>query len=111
MEATLLGKDIVSWILDLSYNGRWLQSNNKVFFLFQGTLLCNGSSVGSHRMFQLGWSGEISDNYAATICVCCNYLFLLQLSMCTATMEEEIVGVSVRLYHAIRQQFPKHRHS
>ena len=41
MEAILLGKDIVSWILDLSYNGRRLQSNNEVvFFLFQGTLYC-----------------------------------------------------------------------
>ena len=31
--------------------------------------------------------------------------------MSTATMEEEIVGVSVRLNQTIRQQSPKHRHS
>ena len=30
--------------------------------------------------------------------------------MSIATMEEEIVGVSVRLNQAIRQQCPKHRH-
>ena len=29
--------------------------------------------------------------------------------MSTATVEEENVGVSVRLNQAIRQQFPKHR--
>ena len=31
----------------------------------------------------------------------------LQLFVSIATMEEEVVGVSVRLNHAIRQQFPK----
>ena len=46
------------------------------------------------------WSGELSDNYAATICV------YFQLSMSIATMEEEIMGVSVRLNQAIRLQFP-----
>ena len=39
----------------------------------------------------------------ATIYVYCNYLCLLQLFMSIATMEEEIVGVSVRLNQAMRQ--------
>ena len=35
--------------------GVWLQSYNEaVFLLFQATLLCNGSSVGSRRILQLG---------------------------------------------------------
>ena len=35
--------------------GAWLQSYNEaVFLLFQATLLCNGSSVGSRRILQLG---------------------------------------------------------
>ena len=72
--------------------------------MFQDTLLCNDSSMGSCRTDPSTWSRELSDNYAATIC-------LLQLSMSIATMEEEIVGVSVRLNQAIRRQFPKHRHS
>ena len=38
-------------------------------------------------------------------------LQLAGYSMSTATMEEEIVGVSVRLNHAIRQRFPKHCHA
>ena len=33
----------------------------------------------------------------------------LQLSMSIATMEEEIVGVIMRLNLAMRQRFPKHR--
>ena len=33
------------------------------------------------------------------------------ISMSIATMEEAIVGVSVRLNQAIKQQCPKHRHS
>ena len=28
-----------------------------VFFLFQATLLCNGSSVGSHQVLSSTWSG------------------------------------------------------
>ena len=33
-------------------------------------------------------------------------IITLQLSTCIATMEEEIVGVTVRLNQAMRQQFP-----
>ena len=36
---------------------------------------------------------------------------ILQLSMSIVTMEEEIVGATVRINQAMRQQFPKHRHS
>ena len=38
-------------------------------------------------------------------------IITLQLSMSIATMEEEIVGDSMKLNHAMRQQFPKHRHA
>ena len=90
--------------------GAWLQSYNEaVFLLFQATLLCNGNGGRGGAGFTPDpstWPGELSNNYAAT-----TYLCLLQLSMSIATMEEEIVGVSVRLNQAIRQQFPKHRHS
>ena len=87
--------------------------NEAVFLLFQATLLCNGSSVGgSRRILQLGHESELSDNHVATIlatiCVYCNYIYIY---ISIATMEEEIVGVSVRLNQAIRQQCPKHRHS
>ena len=50
------------------------------------------------RAGSFNWSRELSDNYTATICQ-------LQLSMSIATMEEEIVGVSVRLNLLIRQHF------
>ena len=35
-------------------------------------------------------------------------MITLQLSKSVATVEEEIVGVSVRLNQAMRQRFPKH---
>ena len=44
------------------------------------------------------WSGESSD-YTAEL-----------LSMSVAAMEEETVGVSVRLNQAVREWFPKHHH-
>ena len=55
--------------------------------------------AGSCGVVKATWSGKLSDNYTATI------------SISTATIEEEIVGVSVRLNHAMRQRFPKHRHA
>ena len=56
-----------------------------VFLLFQATLLCNGSSMGSRRILQLG-----QENYMLQLSVS------IATSMSVATMEEEIVGVSVR---------------
>ena len=42
-------------IVDLSYNTRWLQSYNEaVFFLFQATLLCNGSWICTGSLRQHG---------------------------------------------------------
>ena len=38
-------------------------------------------------------------------------IITLQLSMSITTVEEEIVGTSVRLNQAMRQRFPKHRHA
>ena len=78
----------------MGYNTRWLQSYNEaVFFLFQATSLCNGSWVHTGSLRQHGQENQV--------------IITLQLSMDIATMEEEIVGVSVRLNQAMRQQFPK----
>ena len=60
-------------------------------------LLCNASSWPSRWVLKTPWSGELSDNYST-----------LQLSMSIATMEEEVVGVSVRLNQAMRQRFLMH---
>ena len=48
---------------------------------------------------QHAWSGELIDNYTATIYVYCN------------NGREEIVGVSVKFNQAMRQRFPKHHHA
>ena len=81
----------------MSYNTRWLKScNEAVFFLFQATLLCiNASWVRARSLRQHGQENKV--------------IVTLQLSMSIATMEEEIVGVSVRLNQAMRQQFPRYR--
>ena len=62
---------------------RLFSSSFRLLYCVMATGLC--------RVVKATWSGELSDNYTATI------------SMSTATTEEEIVGVSVRLNHAMRQ--------
>ena len=54
-----------------------------------------------------GFAPGLSDSQEIGI----NLIGILQLSMSIATMKEEIVGATVRLNQAMRQQFPKHRHS
>ena len=83
----------------MSYNTRRLKSYNEaVIFLFHATLLCiNGSWVRDRSLRQHGPENKV--------------IITLQLSMSNATMEEEIVGVSVRLNQAMRQQFPRYRHA
>ena len=41
-------------VMDTRFELQWKVVNEAVFFLFQATLLCNGSSVGLHRILQLG---------------------------------------------------------
>ena len=55
--------------------------------------MCNGSWVRAGSLTQHGQE-----------------IITLQLFMSVATMEEEIVGVSVRLNQAMRQRYPRHRH-
>ena len=64
---------------------------------FRLLLLCNGSWIRVGSIQQHGQANEV--------------IITLQLSMSIATIEEEIVGVSVRLNQAMRQQFPKHCHA
>ena len=52
--------------------------------------------LASCQVFNATWSGELSENYNATIYV---------------TMEEEIMGISVRLNQTMRQRFPQYRHA
>ena len=47
-------------------------------------------------VLKVTWSGELSDDYTATI----------YIIMSIATMEEEIVGVAVGLKQVTRPQFP-----
>ena len=61
--------------------------------------MCNDIQLGLRWILKTTWSGELSDNYTVTI------------SMSITTMEEEIVGVSIRLNQAMRQRFPKNRHA
>ena len=58
--------------------------------------LCNGSWVRARSLRQHDQENQV--------------IITLQLSVPIVTMEEEIVGVNVRLNKAMRQQFPKHRH-
>ena len=60
-------------------------------------LLCNGSWIRARSIRQHGQENLV--------------IITLQLSLSIATMEEEIVGGSVRLNQAMRQRFPKHCHA
>ena len=97
--STITVNHVMDARFELQYKTVELRSYNEaVFFLFKATLLCiNGSWVHTGSLRQHGQENKV--------------IITLQLSMSIATMEEEIVGVSVRLNQAMRQRFPKHRHA